>query len=162
MTSHFFKDAIFVGITILMSMMLTVFPLPSWLMWFRPEWLLMTLLFWSMMMPHRVGVGALFFVGLLADLLTGTLFGQHALVLTIIGYICLRFQNQLRSLPLWQQFLAMFSITFSYLAIQYVVMQIGNVATFSWKYWMPVVTTAIVWPWINALLKNYQYRLKLA
>src|SRR3990167_6870506 len=97
------REAILIAFTFLIAMMLAILPLPPWIVWFRPSWTLMILLFWLIAMPYRVGIIIAFIVGLFLDLLTGTILGQHALVLTIIAYLVVRLHTQVRSLPLWQQ-----------------------------------------------------------
>lgn len=155
------REGLLIALTFLIGMMLTALPLPTWAVWIRPSWTLMILLFWLIMLPHRVGITVAFIVGLFLDLLTGTLFGQHALIFTIIAYVILRFQAQVRSLPLWQQTLLVLVTTIIYLAIQYWIMALGGISRDASRYWLPVITTTLLWPWVQLLLKDYQNRFKL-
>src|SRR3989339_60001 len=87
MMSQDLKTVVFIALTFLIGMLLTIVPMSQSLVWFRPEWILMLLFFWVMMTPHRVAVIGAFFVGLLADLLTGTLFGLHALLFSLTAFL---------------------------------------------------------------------------
>ena len=49
-----------------------------------PDLLALTLAFWVVHQPRRVGVGAGFVLGLLIDVHQGALLGQHALALSLI------------------------------------------------------------------------------
>lgn len=155
------KNRILIALTFLLGMMLTILPLPPSLVWFRPAWVFMILLFWIIATPYRVGMGTAFFAGLWLDLLTGTILGQHAMVLTIIAYILVKFQVQLRSLPLWQQMLLVMFMTLLYLALQFWIMTMSGLSLNAGRYWLPIITTTLLWPWIQFLLKDFQHRFKL-
>ena len=64
--------------TILIAFMLEILPLPGFIIWFRPAWTLLVLIYWAMALPEVVGVGYAFMVGIFLDVLTGTLLGEHA------------------------------------------------------------------------------------
>lgn len=155
------REAICIAFTFLIAMMLTIIPLPPWIVWFRPSWTLMILLFWLILMPYRIGIMVAFIVGLILDLLMGTILGQHALVLTMIAYIIVRFHTPIRSLPLWQQTLLVMIVTLIYLAIQYWIMALSGASLDAARYWLPIITTTLFWPWVQLLLKDYQHRFKL-
>ena len=156
------KATMLISLTFLVGMMLVILPLPQWLVWYRPAWVFMILLFWIITVPHQVGIVVAFTVGLLLDLLTGTILGQHAFVLTLLAYFFVRFQAQIRSLPAWQQLIVVFVSTLSYLAIQYWIMAISGFSLSTGKYWLPIITTPLLWPWIRSLLDDYQRRFELS
>ncbi|TSE33847.1 rod shape-determining protein MreD [Tepidimonas charontis] len=52
-----------------------------------PDWMALTLVFWTIHQPLRIGVGVAFVAGLLVDVHQGVLLGQHALAYTIMGYL---------------------------------------------------------------------------
>ena len=161
MESSRLKHFILIGLTILIGMMLLILPLPQFAVWFRPTWVFMVLIFWMIQIPHRVGVGIAWFVGLWLDLLTGTMFGLHAFVLAVIAYFILKFQVQIHSFPLWQQTLLVMVLAVAYLALQYWILVLGGASPDTWKYWLPIVTTTLLWPWVYILLKDFQHRFKL-
>ena len=72
----------------------------------RPYWLALVLAYWVLEAPERVGLGFAFAVGVLADLLYGSLLGEQALRLVIMAFILQRFRLRLRFFPLSQQALA--------------------------------------------------------
>lgn len=51
-----------------------------------PDFVALTLVFWNIHQPRRVGIGAAFVMGLLMDVADGTLLGQHALAYTLLSY----------------------------------------------------------------------------
>ena len=66
-------------VTLCIAMLLMILPMPEWARPFRPQWVTLTLIYWAIALPHRVGVGSGFLAGIALDVLTGTLLGQHAL-----------------------------------------------------------------------------------
>ena len=92
-----------IGTTFAIAFVLTVAPIGESLIWFRPYWVGMILIYWCIESPTQVGMGWAFITGLLLDLMTGTMAGQHALSLIIIAYIVGRFRLRMRFFPLWQQ-----------------------------------------------------------
>jgi len=43
-------------ITIIGAFMLAIMPLPDWAIVYRPDWVTLVLIYWSMTVPSRIGV----------------------------------------------------------------------------------------------------------
>ncbi|EWS57392.1 rod shape-determining protein MreD [Hydrogenophaga sp. T4] len=60
-------------------------------LWGRAAWvpdlLAVTLVFWSVHQPLRIGVGVAFVFGLTMDVQQGALLGQHAMAYTVLGFL---------------------------------------------------------------------------
>lgn len=89
-------------VTLLGALALAVFPLPAAVEPFRPPFLTMAIIYWTMMWPRLCGLLTAFIAGLLLDVLYGSLLGQHALALVVVSFLTLRFHLQIRNFPLWQ------------------------------------------------------------
>ena len=74
----------------LLATMLPLGPLP-WL----PDWLAITLVFWSVHQPRRVGIVAAFVFGLLVDVHQAALLGQHALAYSVLTYFAITVHRRL-------------------------------------------------------------------
>ncbi len=72
-----------------------VIQMMPWSGWLRPEFVLLTLLYWLLRSPHLCGIGTAWLIGLLLDLMTGVLFGQHALAYTLTAFLALFYQRRL-------------------------------------------------------------------
>ena len=94
-----------IGAAALMSL-----PLPDFLSPVRPAWATLVVIYWIMMWPGRFGIGSAWLIGLLVDVLQGDTLGQHALALTVVAYITLRFHLQIRIFPLWQLTATVFAL----------------------------------------------------
>jgi rod shape-determining protein MreD len=93
-------------LSILAALLLMLLPMPPSLQPLRPYWLALVLAYWVMEDPDRVGLGLAFVIGVIADLVVGTLLGEQALRLVVITFILQRFRARLRFFPMSQQALA--------------------------------------------------------
>lgn len=87
-------------VSLIIALALTMLPLPRALDVMRPDWLALIVIFWALSVPRSYGVGIAFLVGIVLDVSQGTLLGQHALGLTVIAFITVRFHLQMRVFPL--------------------------------------------------------------
>ena len=55
--------------------LLAIVPFPEWAMNYRPEWVPMVLIYWVMALPYRIGIGSAWIVGLVLDILEGSILG---------------------------------------------------------------------------------------
>jgi len=97
-------------LSFIVGMMLLILPLPGWAKIYRPDWIALILIYWSMALPKYVGLFTAFIIGLLVDSLLGALLGQHALALVLITYINLNTYLRIRALSWIQQSLYVFSL----------------------------------------------------
>ena len=147
-----------IALTFLVAMALTIVPLPDWARIARPDWVALVLIYWCMALPERVGVGVAWVVGILLDVLTGTLLGEHALALTVVAYLTLKLHQRIRLYPVWQQSITVLVL----LALnQLLVLWINGIMgrpTQSWLYWTPSLLGIVLWPLIFAMLRNLRRR----
>src|SRR5579862_7551292 len=90
-------------LTLTLALIFSLLPLPVWMIWYRPAWVLMVLMYWALTRPYQVNVGTAWLCGILLDLLSGTLLGEHAVALTIVIYLVVRMHIRLRIAPMLQQ-----------------------------------------------------------
>ena len=99
-------------LSLVVGIILMILPLPEWVQTYRPHWVALILIYWSMAMPKRVGLWTAFIAGILVDVSQGTLLGQHAMGLVIIVFINQNFYQRIRVLALMQQALYVFLLLF--------------------------------------------------
>lgn len=143
---------VFLG-TFITAFLFTVIPIPVWAEPYRPEWVLLIIIYWSMTTPRYVGVGRAWIIGLLMDVSRGALLGQHALGFALTAYISIRFQHRMRIYPLLQQALFVALIMLPYLSTSLWVYGALGQDPKSWTYWAPALSSAILWPWIYMLMR---------
>lgn len=140
------------------ALLLMIMPLPEWARFYRPQWVTLTLIYWCLALPHRVGVVTGFFVGLLLDVSTGTLLGQHALGLSLVAFFTIQVHQRVRVFPLWQQALVVLVLlVVEHLLALWVLGAIGRRPP-GLSYWAVPVISALLWPWVYILLRDLRRR----
>ena len=66
-SSNFFT----ITATFVVAMILMLMPLPDWARAYRPEWIVLALIYWSIAVPKKVGVGIAWMLGLCVDVIQG-------------------------------------------------------------------------------------------
>lgn len=148
------QNGIIILLTLIVAFILTLLPMPDWSIWLRPAWILMVLIYWCMTSPDRVNVGLAWFVGILLDVLNGTLLGEHALALTITIYIVTRMHRRLCMFPLIQQGFSVFLLVLSYQFVIFCVQGFIGELPRGWLYWTSAITSMLLWPWVSSILRD--------
>jgi rod shape-determining protein MreD len=148
-------------VTIILSLMFTVVPLPAWAAPFRPDWVALTLVYWAMMMPRTWSVGSAWIVGIVLDVTQGTILGQHALALCFIVFVTVRFHLLMRVFPMQQLTATVFAILAMYQFILFWINGVAGVAVPATNYWGPVITGTLLWPVVTILLSRVRMRVQL-
>ena len=148
-------------VTIIVSLMLMVVPLPDWATAFRPDWVALTLIFWAMTLPRTWSVGSAWVVGLVLDVAQGTILGQHALALCFIAFVTVRFHLLMRVFPMQQLTATVFALLALYQFILFWVNGVAGVDVPAVGYWGPVITGTLVWPVVSMLLTGARSRAQL-
>lgn len=148
-------------ITIIISLMLMVVPIPDWAAPYRPDWVALTLIYWAMMMPRTWSVGSAWIVGIVLDVAQGTILGQHALALCLIVFITVRFHLLMRVFPMQQLTATVFAILALYQFILFWVNGVAGIDVPAVGYWGPVITGTLFWPVALVLLRGVRVRVEL-
>ncbi|MGD8514265.1 MAG: rod shape-determining protein MreD [Granulosicoccaceae bacterium] len=154
MAIHNRRGGIIIIASLLVAMLLVALPLPEWAQRFRPEWVALVMIYWCLAVPHRFGIGWSWCAGLFVDVLTGSLLGQHALAYAVVAYIVLKLHRRLRVFPVWQQALSVLVLVLlAQMLVLWVKGAIGQPPN-SWTYWLPSVTSTLLWPWVYLVLRD--------
>lgn len=143
-----------IGLTLVAALMLTELPLPGWASVWRPAWVALVLIYWCMAVPQRVGVGVAWIMGLLLDILSGTLIGQHALGLSVVAFLAHKLHQQVRVLPVWQQAISVFGLVLLYQALVLWINGILGRPVAPWSFFAAPATSMLLWPWVFVILRD--------
>jgi rod shape-determining protein MreD len=138
--------------TLVAAIILTLLYLPPWLDALRPYWVALVLIYWALETQDLISLGWAFIIGLLLDLLTGSLLGLHALSLVIIIYLVTRFRPRLRFFPPWQQALSLFALLLNDRIILLWIISLRGDPLPPLSFWLPPIIGTVVWPWLFLLL----------
>lgn len=148
------KRYLIIAITLLVAMGLQIMPLPDSVQIFRPNWVLLVLIYWSMALPNTVRLLIAFVSGLIVDILLGTLIGQHALAFVVVVYMNLFFNLRIRVLSLPRQASYVFLLLLiSQFLIIWVEGLMGSNPPLS-AYYLPAITGMLIWPWAFIILRD--------
>lgn len=147
-------------ITTVIALMLSIAPMPEWALSFRPDWVAMTLIYWSMTSPRNYSVGSAWIVGLVLDVAQGTLLGQHALALALVIYVTVKFHLQLRQFPTLQLTATVFALLALYQFILFWINGVAGVNAPAITYWGPVISGMLLWPLISTMFANLIFRVR--
>jgi rod shape-determining protein MreD len=131
--------------TLLIALLCQLFPWVGQGVIFRPDFMLVVILYWLLRAPNMCNVGTAWFAGLLVDLATGSLLGQHALSFSIAAFIALSYQRRLVLFNTWQ----LAGYVAAILTIERIVMLLlklfeGNENP-GLNYFWPVITGLLLW-----------------
>jgi len=155
------RGTFIITMTFLLAFILTLLPIPLWAGWFRPAWVLLVLIYWNLRFPNQVNIGIAWFVGLLMDVLNGTLLGEHALAMTVASYFVIKMHARIRMFPLVQQGLCVLLLVLLYQFVIYNIQGFVNEAPQSKWYWISALVSMLLWPWVVSILKNLHQHLKM-
>ena len=141
-------------LTTLAALILTVLPLPQWLALARPSFVVLAVLYWSIVAPRAGGLALGFVAGLALDVFRGAVLGQHALALTAITYVIVREHQKIRSKPAFQQSLIVLGALTAYEFIVFAIDGWSGHPMNSPLRWLPALTGALVWPLATAVLER--------
>lgn len=140
--------------SLLLAAALSVVTLPDWITFLRPALVPMVLCHWTLMLARRIGLLLGWSIGLLLDVLHGSALGQHALALVLCSFIVIKFNEFIRSYPIWQQALLFLPI---FLLYEFVLFWMdgltGHSADPLWR-WAPVISSTLLWPPLSLLLRR--------
>lgn len=133
-------------LSILLALLLSLVPLPELVQPLRPFWLALVMAYWVIELPDSVGLGTVFAIGLVSDLVLGGALGEQALRLTIMAFILQRFRARLRFFPLSQQALALGGLLLNDRIIDLAIHVVLGLPTLPWMYWWAPVVGMLLWP----------------
>lgn len=145
-------------LSVIVALMLAIAPLPEAAAPFRPDWVALTLIYWSIMLPHSYSVGSAWLIGLVLDVAQSALLGQHALALSAIVYLTVRFHLQLRVFPLSQMTITVFALLGVYQFALFWINGVAGITVPAVDAWGPLVSGTLVWPLVYLLLGSFNVR----
>ena len=148
--------------TLIIALMLDMFPLPDWAQPFRPDWVTLVLIYWAMAIPEQVGVTVAWIFGLLLDVTQGAILGQHAIGLVLVVYLVHLQYLRLRVFSLVQQALVVFVLLMLKQLLVLWVDGIVGQAPDAGNYFLPSFIGALIWPWLFIILRDIRRRFTLS
>jgi rod shape-determining protein MreD len=146
------------ALSALVALALAILPLPAVLDAFRPDFLVLVVLYWCIESPRAGGLSLAFFAGLALDVIQGVVLGQHALALTLMGAWATHLRLRIRVFSMLSQCLVVFMLLTGY---QFIVFWVdgatGNPVT-NFSRWLAPIIGALLWPVLISVMGKLHER----
>ncbi len=146
--------SLIIFLSFLVAFMLTAMPLPEWATFWRPAWVALVLIYWVMALPNRIGIGTAWVLGLLIDVLQGTILGLNAMSYALLAFLIIKSYQRIRVYSLVQQSAIVGFLMSFYLLLSLWVQSLTGSPEISWMYWMSAFTNMLLWPWLFIVLRD--------
>jgi rod shape-determining protein MreD len=149
-------NPLFIWLSLLLAFAINLLPLgrtPA-----LPDFLALTLVFWNVYQPRRVGVGAAFVFGLMMDVHDGAVLGQHALAYTLLSFFAITAHRRLLWFSVGTQALQVLPLFAAAHLVSFAVRMLMGGMWPGWSLLLAPVFEALLWPVAAALLLAPQRR----
>lgn len=149
---------LYIAGSLAVALVLQLLELPYALAVLRPLWVPLVLTYWIMVIPQPSGLLTAFTMGLMLDVLTGCVLGQHALALTVLVFVVIQLRGVLSLYPVWQEAAMLTLVWLAYTLIMFWIDGSTGHRADPWLRWMPILTTGFAWPLVFTLLNGLRHR----
>ncbi|MEP7057915.1 MAG: rod shape-determining protein MreD [Caldimonas sp.] len=149
-------NPLFVWMTLFIALALNLIPLgriPA-----LPDFLALVLVFWNVHQSRRIGVGVAFVFGLLMDVHSGAVLGQHALAYTLLSFFAITVHRRLLWFAVPSQALQVLPLFLAAHAVAMLVRVVAGGMFPGWELLLAPVFEALLWPVVTVLLLAPQRR----
>lgn len=136
-------------ISILLALLLQLLPWSGWGLILRPDFILLTLIYWILRAPHHCGIGTAWLAGLMVDLVSGSLFGQNALAYTCVAFFAANYQRRLVLFNVGEQASYVLALLLFAQIILFVIKLFGGGETPGWIYFLSSFTGILCWQFVS-------------
>ena len=146
----------FIAFTLAVALGLNMLPLgrqPG-----MPDFLAVTLVFWNVHQPRRVGVGLAFVLGLLMDVHQGALLCQHGLAYTLLAFVAITVHRRLLSFGMVEQALQILPLFFAGHMVSMLARLLAGGIFPGWWLLLAPPLEALLWPLATLLMLAPQRR----
>jgi rod shape-determining protein MreD len=149
-------NPLFIWFSLVLSLLVNMLPLgrTPWM----PDLLAITLVFWSVHQPLRVGIGAAFVFGILMDVHQAALLGQHALAYTALSFFAITIHRRLLWFTVPSQAVQVLPLFLASHAIELAIRMVGGGMFPGVSFLLAPVIEAALWPVVSIILLAPQRR----
>jgi rod shape-determining protein MreD len=144
----------FIAGSLLVALLLSMLGQQPWM----PDVLALTLVFWTVHQPLRIGIGAAFCFGLVMDVQQAGLLGQHALSYTALSFLAIMIHRRVLWFPVPSQALQILPLLLAAHVLDMLVRLASGAGFPVWSYWLAPFLQALLWPVASVVLLMPQRR----
>jgi rod shape-determining protein MreD len=131
--------------SMLLALICQLLPWDGFGLLIRPDFLLLVTVYWLLRAPHLCNIGTAWFAGLLIDLISGGLFGQHALAYALTAFLAVSYQRRLALFNIWQQSAYVFALLLLTQTTVMLFKLFGGSEVPGWNYYLPSISGMLLW-----------------
>ena len=155
------RSNLVIYVSFFIALVLSIFPLPFFLSTFRPEWVLLSLFYWTLALPHKIGGFHALILGILLDLLLGSTIGLHAITLPIVTYaVAVNFQ-MIRYFSIAKTAILVGLCVFLNKLFLYFIASTQQDIVLHTAYFYGVISSMILWPWFFLFMRSIRLKFKV-
>lgn len=145
----------FIGFTVILAWLLDLMPWGRWPG--VPDLFVLTVMFWALHVPNRIGMLVAFVGGLLLDVHHAALLGEYALTYTLLVYWVHVLRTRLLRFGLIAQALHILPMLILATGLTTVLATLLQASSWSWWWLGDCIAGAVLWPLVAGLLQLPQW-----
>lgn len=138
------------------ALMLAFMPWPNVML--TPDFVALTLAFWCVRQPRRVGLATAWALGLLVDAGNGVLLGQHALAYSALAFAAIALSRRILWFDLWGQMLHVLLLLEGAQGVALCIRLVAGAEFPGWSIAVGPAFAALLWPVVSWILLLPQRR----
>ena len=145
-------------VSILVAMLFSVMPVAEPLLLWRPDWVLLVVVFWVMHAPSYIGIWMALIIGLLLDVLLATPLAFHGTAILVAAYLATMTKRWGGVLSMRQSTLLILGLVIAARAVQYVLHLITGLGGELVHQLPGIVASTLIWPAVMLMLIKWSQR----
>lgn len=143
-----------------LALVLTIVQVEA-IFFFWPDWIVLVVIYWSLMAPDKIGPFVAFMVGTLLEVLFVRNFGVLGFGLATLAYVVNRGHQQLRVLSVWQQTILIGILIGIFKLVTGWLYGMINDFVITNEYFYSLLGSMLVWPFVFILLQELRGRARI-
>ena len=143
-----------------LALVLTIVQVEA-IFFFWPDWIVLVVIYWSLMAPDKIGPFVAFMVGTLLEVLFVRNFGVLGFGLATLAYVVNRGHQQLRVLSVWQQTILIGILIGIFKLVTGWLYGMINDFVITKEYFYSLLGSMLVWPFVFILLQELRGRARI-
>jgi len=140
-------------LTLLISIIINLFPLPELVTPYKPPLLMLVLIYWSLAFPKIINLTYAFVFGIIMDVLLLMPLGYNAFLYTITIYLIIKLYPQIRLHSVRNQIFSLLIILFPYFIMSTFTNNMLNISYDILEALISMIISILIWPLLFSVLR---------
>ncbi|UTW48096.1 rod shape-determining protein MreD [Bacterioplanoides sp. SCSIO 12839] len=149
-----FRTLLVFASTLFLAFVLERLPMPEILSWLQPAWVILAVTILVLRAPTLFGLWLAIPLGLMLDAERGSYLGLHILIIALHIYLLQVLYKRIVMFNFIQQMAVVFLLVVLQQMLTYWVLSVLTNSTRPVDLWLPALTSAMMWPWVYALVST--------